>query len=491
MYFYTSLTRIIMKKILVLCLLVAPFFSFSQEFRIKKGAVTDSLQFPGDIEESFAIYLPSNYSPEEKWPLIFVFDPQGRGAAAANLFRYAAEDRGYIVASANFSLKSEPIDSLSSKALLMMRTLFNSFPIDQKQVFSAGIDEGGQIASAISIFYPQMAGVLSIGNSFVIPKGLDKDNPYLFIGMAGRRDYMIYVMENYLKYFDKNDFPTEADYYDGKEGQWPPSSIIYNAVGSFTLQSIRDGNRENSEGLVDSIFQKEMDYVESLRRKREFLYAYQKLEQMEKTYEDFGKEEAIESKMKEIKTAEGYKTQKRNFNRAVIYERQKQDEFEYLLRVDIISKNFKNIGWWAYQVDELNKLKDSDNEARSNMAYRLHSYIDFITKREQKAVMNSSAEIDLKVFINVLRTAIQKEEPEAYLNIISLAGSDYNYDTALLYLEDLLKTGYSDMDALYEIPGTLDLKLTRDYNQLIKKYLGTARYFNEDASEEKEISIEH
>lgn len=215
------------------------------------------------------------------------------------------------------------------------------------------------------------------------------------------------------------------------------------------------------------------------------------LSKWKKTYEDFGKEEAIESKMKEIKTAEGYKTQKRNFNRAVIYERQKQDEFEYLLRVDIISKNFKNIGWWAYQVDELNKLKDSDNEARSNMAYRLHSYIDFITKREQKAVMNSSAEIDLKVFINVLRTAIQKEEPEAYLNIISLAGSDYNYDTALLYLEDLLKTGYSDMDALYEIPGTLDLKLTRDYNQLIKKYLGTARYFNEDASEEKEISIEH
>ena len=78
----------------------------------------------------------------------------------------------------------------------------------------------------------------------------------------------------------------------------------------------------------------------------------------------------------------------------------------------------------------------------------------------------------------MLRTVIAKNDPEAYFKIISLASLDGDYDTALLYLEDLLKTDYANYEMLYDIEGTLDIQLSEEYNQLIKEYLGKSKYYN-------------
>ena len=184
------------------------------------------------------------------------------------------------------------------------------------------------------------------------------------------------------------------------------------------------------------------------------------------------------TRKRKSKELRGYRSQKNDFRQAVSYEREQQHEYEYLLRADIMTANFQNIGWWAYQVDELEKLKTGAGDAKSNMAYRLLGYLDFVSKREYDNIVNSKEPIDIKIFISVLRTAINKNDPEAYLKIISLAAADGDQETALLYLEDLLKTGYSDMESLYNIEGALDLQFTREYNQLVKKYLGDSKFFN-------------
>lgn len=184
-----------------------------------------------------------------------------------------------------------------------------------------------------------------------------------------------------------------------------------------------------------------------------------------------------------MKRTDGFKSQRRDFKQATSFEKQQQAEYEYLLRSDIMTANFQNIGWWAYQVDELQKLKNGSNKANINTAYRLHGYLDFLTKREFDNIIKAEVPIDTKIFISVLRTAINKNDPEAYLKIISLAGSDGDYETALLYLEDLLKTGYSDMESLYNLDGALDLQFSSEYNQIIKKYLGESKFFSENTTE--------
>ncbi|GAA4315948.1 hypothetical protein GCM10023115_26130 [Pontixanthobacter gangjinensis] len=467
-------------KNLLLAIFVLSFINITaQEYRIKRGETTDSLPIPGDSDKTYSLYLPRDYSPEKQWATIFVFDPQGRGTNTANLFRMAAEEQQYIVASANLDLKSQPIDSIIKSATSMVNGILQSLPVDPELVYSAGMGEGAQVSSALAHIYKNMAGVMAIGNSFVNPAYIDKTSPYMFIGAAGKKDYMVYEIEKYLKFYDDLNFPTEVHYFDGKEDEWPEAIVVSNAMTGFTLQAIRDGLRPNDASFVQQLFEKEMEYAESLRRTRNYYAAYEKLERMEEKYEGFGFEDTIENKMKEIKTIRGFRSQRSDFRQAISFEKEQQREYEYLLESDIRSVNFENIGWWAYQIDELEKLKEGSDIAKSNMAHRLVGYLDFLTKREYNTIMEVKVPIDVKIFISVLRTAINKNAPEAYLNIISLAAADGDQDTALLYLEDLLKTGYSDMESLYNIEGALDLQFTPEYNRIVKKYLGESKFFKD------------
>ena len=320
---------------------------------------------------------------------------------------------------------------------------------------------------------------MAIGNSFVNPNYLDTNQPYMFIGIAGNKDYMVYEMEDYLRFYDDLDFPTDIYYFDGKEDEWPDGPVISNALTGFTLEAIKKEKRPKDKDFIQKLFKSEMAYVETQRRTRNYYGAFQKLERMEDKYDEFGFEEVIEEKKKEIKQTNNYRSQKSDFRQAIAFEKQQQREYEYLLGSDILTANFENIGWWAYQVDELEKLKGGDAEAKANMAYRLLGYLDFVTKREFDEIMKSKAPIDIKIFISVLRTAINKNDPEAYLKIISLASFDGDQETALLYLEDLLKTGYSDLESLYSIEGALELQFTREYNAMVKKYLGESKFFND------------
>ncbi len=469
-----------MKKLLGSVFIFFLLFNLNaQEIKIVKGGVTDSLAIPGFPGETFAMYLPRDYSAEKNWPVIFAFDPNGRGANTASLFRLAAENQQYIIASSNINLKTSSIDSIVKKATSLMNHILSSFPVDPLLVYSAGMGEGAQVGSTLPLIYNKMAGVMAIGNSFVNPNYLDKKSPYMFIGVAGKKDYMVYEMENYLRFYDELKFPTDVYYFDGKENEWPEAQVINSAVTGFTLEAIKSGKRPANLDFVQKLFEEEMNYVESLRRTRRYFAAFEVLERMEEKYGNFDLDDSIEDKQKEIKRGSGYRTQKNEFRRAIAFEKEQQQEYEYLLQTDIITVNFQNIGWWAYQVDELNKLKETEETAKSNMAHRLLGYLDFVSKKEFKNVIESNASVDTKIFISVLRTAINKDDPEAYLKIISLAALEGDSETALMYLEDLLKTGYSDMETLYNIEGALDLQFTPEFNELVKKYLGTSKFFNE------------
>ncbi|WP_026914416.1 hypothetical protein [Christiangramia portivictoriae] len=464
------------KKLPFLILLLIPLFTLAQELRIAKGNVTKGINIPGSQGDTFSIYTPSQYSQDKKWPVIFIFDPKGRATSTANLFRPAAEDQGYILAALELDLKSKSLDSVINTSVSMMNVVTGTFGIDPQQIYFAGMAEGAQIASALTLMNKNMAGILAINNSFVNPKFVNNQEPYMFIGIGGSQDYMVYEMENYLKFYDKRDFPTEIYYFEGKENDWPSSSVIYNAVSGFTLQAIKDGSRPADNELVVKLYKHELDYVESLRRTRNYYAAYENLERMEEKYAQFGYEVEVEDRMKDVKRTKGYSAQKRDFKQAVSYEREQQAEYEYLLTSDVMTQNFQNIGWWAYQMDGLEKLQNSGEKAKVDMAYRLEGYLDFLSRRQFDDIMKSNAGINAKIFISVLRTAINKQDPEAYFKIISLASLDGDPETALLYLEDLLKTGYDDYEKLYSIDGTLDLKFSEEYNAIIQKYLNKSKY---------------
>jgi len=203
------------------------------------------------------------------------------------------------------------------------------------------------------------------------------------------------------------------------------------------------------------------------------------LDVMQAKYKYFDKKSEIKDLQRTIRKEKGYKKQRSQFYAAEILERELREEYGFLLREDFTYFDFQNLGWWSQKMIEIEELKKSDNIAEAEMGSRLEDFLQIQAHEGYKYVISQKeATIDQKIFSAILTTILDKKDPEAYFSIISLSAQDGDYYTATLYLEDLLKTGYDDLEALYDIPGTLDLKLSPEYNELIKKYLGESKYYN-------------
>src|ERR1043165_1659033 len=70
---------------------------------LPRGRIIDDVKCAAEPAQSYALYIPSNYTPGHGWSAIFAFDPRGRGRVPVERFRQAAEMYGYIVAGSNNS----------------------------------------------------------------------------------------------------------------------------------------------------------------------------------------------------------------------------------------------------------------------------------------------------------------------------------------------------------------------------------------------------
>ena len=76
----------------------------------------------------------------------------------------------------------------------------------------------------------------------------------------------------------------------------------------------------------------------------------------------------------------------------------------------------------------------------------------------------------------MLKTIIAPNNLENYLKVASIASKNEDFGTALFYLEEALKKGLNSKEQLYNIPNTALLRITPEFNALVKKYLDKARY---------------
>ena len=70
---------------------------------IPKGQIVERLECVNDSSQSYALYLPANYTPDRKWPILYALDPGARGKTPVEHFREAAEKYGWILAGSNNS----------------------------------------------------------------------------------------------------------------------------------------------------------------------------------------------------------------------------------------------------------------------------------------------------------------------------------------------------------------------------------------------------
>ena len=86
---------------------------------LRLGEVIDRVEVRDHPGQTYALYVPSNYTPERVWPVLYCLDPSARGRTPVDRFAAAAEKAGVVVAGSNNS-RNGPLPPAQEAINLML-----------------------------------------------------------------------------------------------------------------------------------------------------------------------------------------------------------------------------------------------------------------------------------------------------------------------------------------------------------------------------------
>ncbi|SHJ56169.1 hypothetical protein [Aquimarina spongiae] len=466
----------LIKNNILLLFLLASFFGYAQsQLVLTKGRVTDSLVVP-DTKNTFSIYLPRTYDKNKSWPIIFGFDSSNRTSNIARFYQAAAEELGYIIAVTNFTEEQSARDRANYVAVFM-KHIFSLFPIQIGRVYVTGVGDDAKFASLLPLGYPdKIFGVIAIGDSYFYDSRINLNKNFTHFGILNTHNYRFKNFQANKNFLKRRAVPADLFVYEGG-GEFPAQELIKNVLTALTRQAMLKGRVAKDSIWIQNSFEKSLQEVDGYVSKRKFLKAYEELKRIRIDYNQFFDTDYLKEKQKEIKKLNGFRKEKRLRSKYAIKENYLRESYLFSAEEDIALLNYSNLGWWQYEMSKLDTLIAKKEKYGHDMAIRVKRYVNAIINNYKITAIKENVNLEAQLFLNIFSTIVNKEDFDSYKKIISLSARDLDNETALFYLEKMLQNGYRDFDALYEIEGTLALKITKKYNELIEKYLGNSKYF--------------
>jgi dienelactone hydrolase len=217
-----------------------------------RGVLVEHVSCPNDATQTYTLYLPSTYQTTRNWPLLLVFDPGGRAARAAEVFREAAERFGWIIAASENS-RNGPWEPTLRAVNAMWPALLGGYAVDERRVYTAGHSGGATVAWLVAQQTGQIAGVIASGQpnpESQITKATEKR--FAWFGAAGHSDFNFLQVKNIDAALADSTSPHRVDFFDGGH-QWPPTEITFRALGWMEVVSMKESRRARDLDLVRTI----------------------------------------------------------------------------------------------------------------------------------------------------------------------------------------------------------------------------------------------
>ncbi|MCM2255359.1 MAG: hypothetical protein NDJ94_06765 [Vicinamibacteria bacterium] len=213
------------------------------------GRIVDGLACPSDPRQTYALYLPTTYTPEKKWPLLFVFDPRGAGADAAEVFRAAAEELGVIVAASNDTRSDGPWEPNARAVRAMWPDVRAAYAVDERRIYAAGFSGGHTVAWLLAKDSGAVAGLVAVGGRLRAETRADPPATAWY-GLAGDADFNHLEMKAIAAGLQAAGRDHRLASFAG-EHEWPPPGAATDALRWLELIALRDGRRAPDPAFVE------------------------------------------------------------------------------------------------------------------------------------------------------------------------------------------------------------------------------------------------
>jgi predicted esterase len=203
--------------------------------------------------QSYVLVLPPGYSPQKRWPILYLLDTDGRGRRAAERFAAGAARFGYVVASSNNSRANVPGDPNVPALSAMWDDTHARLALDPRRAYLSGFSGTARFStSAARRVGGQVAGVIGCGAGFPSVEPPARGLPFVYYGLVGDRDFNYNEMMELREALRSLDVAHAFFVFPGGH-EWPPPEAAARALAWMELRALKGGLRPDDPALVETL----------------------------------------------------------------------------------------------------------------------------------------------------------------------------------------------------------------------------------------------
>ena len=256
------------------------------------GRLVEGLACAADPDQTYALYLPARYDPATRWPVLVVMDPRGRSALAAELFRQAAEELGWIIVSSDGTRSDVGMEPNRLALNALWPEIHDRYSIDTNRIYLAGFSGTVSVAILVEHESRAVAGIIGAGGRYV-DEELEGNRAVMF-GAAGDADFNYQEMRALHGLLDRRGVPNRLEIFAGGH-TWMPPAVAGRALRWMELQAMRRELRARDDDLVARIYRDDIEAARRLEENGDSLEAMRRYAAISQDYRGLhGVEEAAE-----------------------------------------------------------------------------------------------------------------------------------------------------------------------------------------------------
>jgi predicted esterase len=245
-------------------------------------------------EQSYALYLPSTYSRNHPWPIVYAFDPGARGINPVELMMAAAEKYGYIVVGSNNS-RNGPWKPEAEAVKAVWDDTHARLAIDDRRVTFAGFSGGARVATRAALNCKCAQGLYLNGAGYPPDASPSRNARFDIFVTAGLDDFNYGELVNLDAQIDSMQFVHFLRRFDGPHS-WAPSEVASEAFAWFELQAMKENRRPRDAGFIADELSQARDRAQKLEQAGAEFFALQNYRQIESEFDGLADVSELQSR---------------------------------------------------------------------------------------------------------------------------------------------------------------------------------------------------
>lgn len=439
-----------------------------------RGTVLEKVACLNDASQSYALYLPSHYSPDRAWPIIYVFDPAARGKLPVDLYKEAAEKYGYILAGSNNSRNGSATMEMAA-AQAVWEDTHQRLALDKERVYAMGLSGGARFATFFALYCStcSIAGVMAQGAGYPTVQAPAADDHFLYYAAIGDEDFNYPEIVALRDQKDKNGAQFKVEIYSGTH-QWAPSGVMEDALEWFELKAMQAGKEKLDSSFIQEQIAKLQAEAAQAQQSGDILREFYVLRSLAFDFKGLADVSRFQEQMEALKGSKPYKEARRDEQRQVV----KQNSLTAGAITDISQfgqQSGQEIGIAEQRILSVfsDLRKQAKRDRRDHLVYVRATNQLYMegTEDGQQALRNNQVERAADYFQLIADAAPDQSWP--LLLLAETRVKMGNKKAALKALEQAVHRGVKSPDALTTDPELAPLSQEPEFHKIVQSINGS------------------